>query len=72
MLILKRKVDETVFVDGPCFIHVKETNRQFTRLAFSAPMSTVVLRLELLTVGELAAMEEQLRDDAGKNGTSDA
>ena len=48
MLVLTRKVGESVKVDGPCVIHIgKIDGRGFVRLAFDAPLTTKVLRSEL-------------------------
>lgn len=54
MLVLTRRRDQAVRIDGPCRLLVVEVDRrcQQVRLGFDAPPETTIVREELLESGD--------------------
>lgn len=50
MLVLSRKKNETIVVDGPAVITIVEQRGDRTRLGIEAPASTHIIRGELRTI----------------------
>lgn len=46
-LVLRRKPDESIYVDGPCLITIVNHNRRGVALGFQAPLTTHILRSEI-------------------------
>lgn len=52
MLVLSRKTGEKVVITGPCTIQIAQVMNGRVRLAFDAPLTTNVVRDELLADDE--------------------
>ena len=48
MLVLSRKVDQGVVIDGVIKVKVVEVSRKYVKLGFEAPDGLVILRDELV------------------------
>lgn len=48
MLVLSRKQNESVVINGPCVIHVVALSDGSVRLGFEADRATVIARSELI------------------------
>ena len=48
MLVLGRKVDEEIVVDGPCVLKVVSITGGKVRIGFDAPDETTIMRKEIL------------------------
>ncbi len=48
MLVLTRKVNETVVIDDNIFIHITRINGQQVRVGIDAPSNVKIMRAELL------------------------
>ena len=47
MLVLSRKEDEAVYVDGPCTIIVSRIHGDTVEIGFAAPYETTISRREI-------------------------
>jgi carbon storage regulator CsrA len=59
-LILSRKKDQSIAVDGPCRITILSWTPSAVRLAIAGPRSTRIVRTELFNKGSLDGRELHL------------
>ena len=64
MLVLRRKPDESVIINGPCRIIVLAVEGERVKLGIEASPSVAIVREELLKSFEKEAMEESVRQGA--------
>lgn len=63
MLVLSRKVDQTIVIQGNITIKVLEINGDRVKIGISAPRDVVVLRQELTEEVQKATVGLPLSDD---------
>ncbi len=66
MLILTRKVDQGIVIDGNISVHVLGVERDRVKIGITAPDKVTILREELLDKDQLSKVSNQAR--GGKEG----
>ncbi len=66
MLVLTRKTNESIVIDGPCVITVVEMRRNNVKIGIEADMSVNIVRNEIVPpVPESSTKEEFRNEDRG-------